>query len=435
MSHKVAPLADCTSLWTYPLESDGEQPGLVAGHAGCQRQPPSRNSPLAHPLAGWFRAHNALRADMDALASMLQSFEQQLDAGTAISRSQAAAATRFVQCFLKFLHHHHHNEDGELRAAAAATPGSALQPQAEGCLPPSPPHIDPASSHSCCRCCRRHRHALPGHPLHGAGEDCGRPHTAGGEEGWWRAGWDAHLATCTWLPCIPAAPKHTRRPALPASPPVPHPAACCTVPSPPEQALLERFEAATKALLADSALVRSALVIVQRKELAHLKVRRAEAAGLACLPLEVLLGCMLGCMCQHSGVQPALGMLQCDTSCMLTLPCPASLVLPQDVFAALQSMLLEHLREEEEEAMPLMRRHFTPKEIERNVVQKIMRSMDGEGVGAFLRPMSKAERRAFARQEGIPFFIRWILFRHAAKYERNVWQPFQRECLAAVAAQ
>ena len=106
--------------------------------------------------------------------------------------------------------------------------------------------------------------------------------------------------------------------------------------------------------------------------------------------------------------------------------------LAQTVFIQLRALCEEHFRDEEEEAMPLMRRHFTPKEIERNVVQKIMRSMDGEGVGAFLRPMSKAERRAFARQEGIPFFIRWILFRHAAKYERNVWQPFQRECLAAV---
>ncbi|EFN53451.1 hypothetical protein CHLNCDRAFT_136704 [Chlorella variabilis] len=217
MSHKVAPLADCTSLWTYPLESDG-----------------------------WFRAHNALRADMDALASMLQSFEQQLDAGTAISRSQAAAATRFVQCFLKFLHHHHHNEDD------IATP---------------------------------------------------------------------YLATRCTVPEKIAA-DHTQL-----------------------EALLERFEAATKALLADSALVRSALVIVQRKELAHLK------------------------------------------------------------------------------------------EIERNVVQKSMGAMEGEGVGPSLPPMTKAERRAFAPQEGIPFFIRWILFRHAAKYERNVWQPFQRECLAAVAAQ
>lgn len=35
------------------------------------------------------------------------------------------------------------------------------------------------------------------------------------------------------------------------------------------------------------------------------------------------------------------------------------------------------------------------------------------------------------RQEGIPFFIRWLLFRQAAKHEKKVWQPFERECLQA----
>lgn len=97
-------------------------------------------------------------------------------------------------------------------------------------------------------------------------------------------------------------------------------------------------------------------------------------------------------------------------------------------------MLEEHLREEEERDLPLMRQHFTPKEIEKHVVAKIMPTMDGASVGVFLRPMSKAQRRAFTKQEGIPFFIRWILFRRAAKYERGVWEPFRRECLAAAAA-
>ncbi|KAL4443864.1 hypothetical protein ABPG75_011601 [Micractinium tetrahymenae] len=61
----------------------------------------------------------------------------------------------------------------------------------------------------------------------------------------------------------------------------------------------------------------------------------------------------------------------------------------------------------------------------------IVRSMDATSVGVFLRPMSREQRRAFARQEGIPFFIRWLLFRQAAKYEKKVWQPFERECLQA----
>jgi hypothetical protein len=81
---QVAPLIDCSSKWPYPLESDG-----------------------------WYRAHDALRADLAALDAMLDAFNRQLLAGTGISREQAAAATAFYNAFVKNLHHHHHNEDGE----------------------------------------------------------------------------------------------------------------------------------------------------------------------------------------------------------------------------------------------------------------------------------------------------------------------------------
>lgn len=49
---------------------------------------------------------------------------------------------------------------------------------------------------------------------------------------------------------------------------------------------------------------------------------------------------------------------------------------------------------------------------------QIMRGMDWRGVGAFFRPMSRPQRKAFAKQEGIPFFVQWILFWQAGKYER-----------------
>lgn len=107
-------------------------------------------------------------------------------------------------------------------------------------------------------------------------------------------------------------------------------------------------------------------------------------------------------------------------------PPPSSL---QADFVRLRSMIEPHLREEEQEVLPLMRRHFTPQEIEKHVVSKIMRSLDGESIGVFLRALSREERRAFMKQEHIPFFVRWILNHHAAKYERRVWRPFQRLCL------
>ena len=68
--------------------------------------------------AGWFHAHNALRADLAALQGMLDLFESQVRTGGKIDPVQQKAATRFLDCFLKFLHHHHHN--GEPVAGFAA---------------------------------------------------------------------------------------------------------------------------------------------------------------------------------------------------------------------------------------------------------------------------------------------------------------------------
>jgi hypothetical protein len=182
----------------------------------------------------------------------------------------------------------------------------------------------------------------------------------------------------------------------------------------------------------------------------------------------------------------------CSLSHPWNQPGPATTV--QATFEQMHSLCLEHFREEEAEAMPLMRRHFTPKEIEKNVVSKILRERAGQGrrgyqhtclavqtypfvqpaaaavactlpqtckygplstsscffvpstalaatglscllascrpssasppcrrcmlvaggmgpddVGAYFRTMSKEEFRGFAKQEGIPFFICWIL--------------------------
>ena len=37
----------------------------------------------------------------------------QLAAGKELSAAQRAAATKYFECFLKFMHHHHHNEEGK----------------------------------------------------------------------------------------------------------------------------------------------------------------------------------------------------------------------------------------------------------------------------------------------------------------------------------
>lgn len=42
--------------------------------------------------------------------------------------------------------------------------------------------------------------------------------------------------------------------------------------------------------------------------------------------------------------------------------------------------------------------------------------------------------RVLCRQEGMPFFIRWIVGYQVSQYKKKVWQPFERECLQASAS-
>lgn len=103
-------------------------------------------------------------------------------------------------------------------------------------------------------------------------------------------------------------------------------------------------------------------------------------------------------------------------------------------FAQLKPLTLEHLAEEEAEAMPLMRRHFKPEEISKHVVTKIVRSMDSTAFGVYMRHMSREQFRSFAKQEGMPFFIRWIIGHQVAQHKKKVWEPFEQECLQASAS-
>ncbi|KAL4449492.1 hypothetical protein ABPG77_007136 [Micractinium sp. CCAP 211/92] len=238
-------------------------------------QPTDLSSTWKHTLEqdGWYRAHDALRADFAALQQMLGCFAAQLGEGRPLTRPQATAAGRFFAAFLKFLHHHHHNEDDI---------------------------------------------AVP------------------------------YLKTRCQMPEKIAA-DHAQL-----------------------DALLDRMEQQMGRLLSPAA-----VTCIQQRPL-----------------LEAV----------------------------------------ADTFAELHPMCLRHFAEEEAEAMPLMRRHFTPEEISKHVVAKIARSMDSTSVGVMLRPMTRKQRVAFAKQEQIPFFIRWLFLRMAAKHERTVWRPFERECLRASAS-
>lgn len=57
--------------------------------------------------------------------------------------------------------------------------------------------------------------------------------------------------------------------------------------------------------------------------------------------------------------------------------------------------------------------------------------MSPNDVGAFFRTMGRDEFRVFAKREGIPFFVRWILAWHCRGYNKKIWLPFEQQCLAA----
>ncbi|KAI3430871.1 hypothetical protein D9Q98_009280 [Chlorella vulgaris] len=230
---------DHSSTWTHSLEEDG-----------------------------WYRAHVALRADLTAMAGMLESFTKQVDGGKAITREQAAAADKYVTTTMKFLHHHHANEDD------IATPYLSTRFNMDE------------------KICADHKRL---------------------------------------------------------------------------ETLMEAYSGGMKKLLAST----------------DLQEQRTLLAGV------------------------------------------------KATFAQLDPLCRQHFQEEETVAMPLMRKHFTLQEIEKNVVAKILRGMGPDDVGDYFRTLSKEEFRSFAKQEHIPFFIRWILQWQVAKYKKNIWQPFEQQCLTA----
>lgn len=89
--------------------------------------------------------------------------------------------------------------------------------------------------------------------------------------------------------------------------------------------------------------------------------------------------------------------------------------------------MLEHFDEEEKNLMPMMRKHVSQKEYVKHVVTPIVRSMGPMDNGNFFDNFSGPDDvKDFAKQEGIPFFIMWLLNWHVKKYLRNIKEPFEK---------
>ncbi len=95
--------------------------------------------------------------------------------------------------------------------------------------------------------------------------------------------------------------------------------------------------------------------------------------------------------------------------------------------------MMEHFREEETVLMPMMRKVVTHKEYNKEIVTPIVRSLTPLDNGTFMRIMSPEDMSGFFKQEGIPFFIGWLLKYFVRKYNRTVLEPFQRAVAKAEA--
>lgn len=103
----------------------------------------------------------------------------------------------------------------------------------------------------------------------------------------------------------------------------------------------------------------------------------------------------------------------------------------QKAFDELHRLAASHFRQEELETLQLMRRYFTPEEVDQHVTRKLFKNLDEEAMGTFFRPLNSQQREVFAaRMHPFPQLIqRWRLFAQARRFEREVWLPFERYCL------
>ena len=84
-----------------------------------------------------------------------------------------------------------------------------------------------------------------------------------------------------------------------------------------------------------------------------------------------------------------------------------------------ESMLLPHLKEEEESALLLMRAYFTASEIS-PIVQKVLEKGPIVEIGSCIHFMGvDGWRNEFMKQEGIPFFVWYIDFKSRLKVFTN----------------
>jgi hemerythrin-like domain-containing protein len=89
-----------------------------------------------------------------------------------------------------------------------------------------------------------------------------------------------------------------------------------------------------------------------------------------------------------------------------------------------QEIMLPHLKQEEDECLPLQRAYFTPKEIG-VFLQKILSESPKAELGSFVKCMGADNfRNIFMKQEGIPCFVWYLQFSGCLKaFEKEFTKP------------
>lgn len=94
-----------------------------------------------------------------------------------------------------------------------------------------------------------------------------------------------------------------------------------------------------------------------------------------------------------------------------------------DAFTALDKDLVEHFMEEENTLLGPMRKACTPKEVAKHITQPVADQLGWADRGQYFGKLSPEELKKMMRQEGIPFFVKWIFRANIKKYNRTFLDP------------
>jgi hemerythrin-like domain-containing protein len=110
-------------------------------------------------------------------------------------------------------------------------------------------------------------------------------------------------------------------------------------------------------------------------------------------------------------------------------------------FTLLDEALVEHFYEEEDTFLPHLRKNCTVKEIQKHVTKPIVAGMGWQDRGQYFGKLkADTELKAFMKQEGIPFFVKWIFKSNISKYNRVYVAPLDeaveeaRNCVIAASS-